>query len=42
MLKHRLRRYRLHYFPESGHSYILALMLTLCGESLGAKHKFRL
>jgi glutathione S-transferase len=26
-------RYRLHYFPESGNSYKLALMLTLCGES---------
>jgi len=25
-------RYRLHYFPESGNSYKLALMLTLCGE----------
>ena len=25
--------YRLHYFPESGNSYKLALMLTLCGES---------
>lgn len=25
--------YRLHYFPESGNSYNLALMLTLCGES---------
>ena len=24
--------YRLHYFPESGNSYKLALMLTLCGE----------
>ncbi len=23
--------YRLHYFPESGNSYKLALMLTLCG-----------
>jgi glutathione S-transferase len=22
--------YRLHYFPESGNSYKLALMLTLC------------
>ncbi|QIG94296.1 MULTISPECIES: glutathione S-transferase family protein [unclassified Bradyrhizobium] len=27
-------RYRLHYFPESGNSYKLALMLTLCGETL--------
>jgi glutathione S-transferase len=26
-------RYRLHYFPESGNSYKLALMLTLCGRS---------
>jgi glutathione S-transferase len=26
-------KYRLHYFPESGNSYKLALMLTLCGES---------
>ena len=25
--------YRLHYFPESGNSYKLALMLTLCGAS---------
>ncbi|MGY4155536.1 glutathione S-transferase [Bradyrhizobium sp. USDA 4461] len=25
--------FRLHYFPESGNSYKLALMLTLCGES---------
>jgi glutathione S-transferase len=25
--------YRLHYFPESGNSYKLALMLALCGES---------
>ena len=25
-------KYRLHYFPESGNSYKLALMLTLCGE----------
>jgi glutathione S-transferase len=24
---------RLHYFPESGNSYKLALMLTLCGQS---------
>ena len=24
--------YRLHYFPESGASYKLALMLTLCGQ----------
>ena len=23
--------YRLHYFPEFGNSYKLALMLTLCG-----------
>ena len=27
-----LTDYRLHYFPESGNSYKLALMLTLCGE----------
>jgi glutathione S-transferase len=26
-------QYRLHYFPESGNSYKLALMLTLCGQS---------
>ena len=26
-------RYRLHYFPESGNSYKLALMLALCGEA---------
>jgi glutathione S-transferase len=26
-------KYRLHCFPESGNSYKLALMLTLCGES---------
>ena len=25
--------YRLHYFPESGNSYKLALMLRLCGET---------
>jgi glutathione S-transferase len=25
--------YRLHYFPESGNSYKLALMLTLCGHA---------
>ena len=25
--------YRPHYFPESGNSYKLALMLTLCGQS---------
>jgi glutathione S-transferase len=28
-----MSHYRLHYFPESGNSYKLALMLTLCGES---------
>jgi glutathione S-transferase len=28
-----LTAYRLHYFPESGNSYKLALMLTLCGEA---------
>lgn len=27
-----LPSYRLHYFPESGNSYKLALMLTLCGQ----------
>jgi glutathione S-transferase len=27
-----LDTYRLHYFPESGNSYKLALMLTLCGQ----------
>jgi glutathione S-transferase len=26
-------KYRLHYFPESGNSYKLALMLTLCSQS---------
>ena len=25
--------YRLHYFPKSGNSYKLALMLTLCGQA---------
>jgi glutathione S-transferase len=25
-------RYRLHFFPESGNSYKIALMLTLCGQ----------
>ena len=28
-----MAKYRLHYFPESGNSYKLALMLTLCGQS---------
>ena len=28
--------WRLHYFPESGNSYKLALMLTLCGERFEA------
>lgn len=28
-----MTRYRLHYFPESGNSYKLALMLTFCGQS---------
>ena len=28
-----MTKYRLHYFPESGNSYKLALMLTLCGQS---------
>jgi glutathione S-transferase len=27
-----MTKYRLHYFPESGNSYKLALMLTLCGQ----------
>ena len=26
-------KYRVHYFPESGNSYKLALMLTLCGQT---------
>ena len=25
-------QYKLHYFPESGNSYKLALMLSLCGQ----------
>ena len=29
----RMTSYRLHYFPESGNSYKLALMLTLCGQT---------
>jgi glutathione S-transferase len=29
----RMTTYRLHYFPESGNSYKLALMLTLCGQT---------
>jgi glutathione S-transferase len=29
----RLTSYRLHYFPESGNSYKIALMLTLCGQT---------
>jgi glutathione S-transferase len=28
-----LTAYRLHDFPESGNSYKLALMLTLCGQT---------
>jgi glutathione S-transferase len=28
-----MEHYRLHYFPESGNSYKLALMLTLCSQS---------
>jgi glutathione S-transferase len=28
-----MTNYRLHYFPESGNSYKIALMLTLCGQS---------
>jgi glutathione S-transferase len=27
-----MAKYRLHYFPESGNSYKLALMLSLCGQ----------
>src|SRR5271166_1582561 len=27
-----MNEYRLHYFPESGNSYKLALMLALCGQ----------
>jgi glutathione S-transferase len=27
-----MKQFRLHYFPESGNSYKLALMLTLCGQ----------
>ncbi len=27
-----MTKYRLHYFPESGNSYKLALMLALCGQ----------
>lgn len=27
-----MQTFRLHYFPESGNSYKLALMLTLCGQ----------
>src|ERR1700704_541668 len=29
-----MEKYRLHYFPESGNSYKLALMLTLCEQEL--------
>ena len=29
----RMTTYRLHYFPESGNSYKLALMLALCGQT---------
>jgi glutathione S-transferase len=29
----RVSQYRLHYFPESGNSYKLALMLTFCGQT---------
>jgi glutathione S-transferase len=32
-VEHGMPVYRLHYFPESGNSYKLALMLTLCGQS---------
>jgi glutathione S-transferase len=28
-----MHSFRLHYFPESGNSYKLALMLTLCGQT---------
>ncbi|WP_158745805.1 glutathione S-transferase family protein [Acidisphaera sp. L21] len=28
-----MAQYRLHYFPESGNSYKLALMLSLCGQT---------
>jgi glutathione S-transferase len=28
-----MTKYRLHYFPESGNSYKLALMLRLCGQA---------
>jgi len=28
-----MAEFRLHYFPESGNSYKLALMLTLCGQT---------
>lgn len=28
-----MQSFRLHYFPESGNSYKLALMLTLCGQT---------
>ncbi len=28
-----MAKYMLHYFPESGNSYKLALMLTLCGQA---------
>jgi glutathione S-transferase len=28
-----MTKYRLHYFPESGNSYKLALMLTLCSQT---------
>jgi glutathione S-transferase len=28
-----MSQYRLHYFPESGNSYKLALMLALCGQA---------
>jgi glutathione S-transferase len=29
----KMTTYRLHYFPQSGNSYKLALMLTLCGQT---------
>jgi glutathione S-transferase len=32
-MERRMPTYRLHYFPESGNSYKLALTLTLCGQT---------
>ena len=31
-MRYPMPNFRLHYFPESGNSYKLALMLTLCGQ----------